>query len=627
MWQKMKLTACLLSWLVVAVLSLSTTTTRSEKKLFPYQQQGIDRLIHDKRLLLGDEMGLGKTVQCIGALNRLFQEDITANDAKILVICPKSVLGVWQDELDQWLDHEVTVNVASSKKKELLNDIQDATITLINYDVCYKHRDLLQSIPWDVLICDEAHYLKSIATKRTRAILGDDKEHSGIIATYLWLLTGTPMMNRPVELYPLLRALQPRDYDSFDDFCNRYCDPDTKMYTGRGGRPRYVKDLSGSRNLSELSKRLEPIMLRRYKADVLSQLPPKFRSCLCLSNNDNVADMERQRLQEVLQSRMGSSLEFEKFGADASSLSHYLKQVKGDMTDNEIMGLMATIRKETALRKLEPAVELLKEVIVDHKVVVFCHHRQLIESLMQVFKRKAVHVIGGMDTESRAVAVKKFQTNDKVRLFVGSIRSAGVGLTLTAASHVIFLDLDWSPAVMAQAEDRLHRVGQQDSVHVQYYVFKDTIDEWIARSLVRKQMDIDQVLLANTTTSDSSDAYVFDFGKYKEMRLEDVPRAYLQFVATTPDIWEKRPSLWRALHRQGLVHASPPMEETKEKTPPRAKSEKQVDFIFDFGKHNGEKWNEAPSNYRDWIIREGVWKNRPALGKALSDAGIVNLEA
>ena len=604
------------------------------KALFPYQEEGVERLIEAKRLLLADEMGLGKTVQCIGAINKICNEK-----SAVLIICPKSVLGVWESELEAWLDSPFDIRMASAKSFPAPSD---GSITLINYDICYKFREMLQQSDYDIVICDEAHYLKSLSALRTLAVLGDGKsKNPGIQSDYLWLLTGTPVLNRPVELYPLLRAISPAEFASFQDFAERYCDPKTS-HRGRG---RFSMDYSGATNLLELSQRLEPVMLRRHKMDVLTQLPPKFRSCLCLTGS-NAAEQERDRLREVLTRYSSFNEDLENFGSEASDLSSYL----GKFTDldldnpenyNKVMGAMAIIRKETALTKLEPAVDLLEDIILSEKVVVFAHHRELILALMERFGDKAVCVMGGMDTDERSRAVRSFQEDPDVRIFVGSIRAAGVGLTLTAASHVVFLELDWSPGVMSQAEDRCHRVGQLDSVQVQYYVFKDTLDEWIAKSLLYKQSTIDQILPEKLSGIESG--YVFDFGKHEGHRLEDVPRHYLQFIVQK-EVWRSRPALWRALVMKGVVFEEPPsvqMDSLDVKPPenptdnadvkradasssaPSTAVSKKINYVFDFGMHNGKKWGDVPKNYREWVIREGAWKTQTTLKTSLTEAGVV----
>jgi len=648
-------------------------------------------------LLLADEMGLGKTVQCIGAINEIGnyhdpQDSLSSSSCTILIVCPKSLLGVWQTELQSWLTVPFDIHVVASSAKDFPSSSSSSSsssslasssapsrgsITLINYDICHKFRERLHSTKYTVLICDEAHYLKSPTAKRTLAVLGDCTtitSTSSIQSEYMWLLTGTPVLNRPVELFPLLHAICPIDFHRFGSYTDRYCAPKMGFYK--------KMDFSGATNLLELSTRLKPFMLRRYKIDILTQLPPKFRSCVCLIGSDTAAELEQQRIRDVLSSTTSDGYEewrsadsltgdgrgLEEFGSEASDLQSYLEHSKtgaygwkGSEYSNKLMGSLTTVRKETALTKLKPSIELLEDIILCEKVVVFAHHRELILKLTEHFGDRAVCIMGGMDTDSRSDAVHRFQQEEDVRVFIGSIRTAGLGLTLTAASRVVFLELDWSPGVMAQAEDRCHRVGQQDSVRIQYYVFKDTIDEWIAKSLLYKQSNIEQILPVTTGGVDTG--YIFDFGKHTGLRLEDAPQEYVRYLLKN-EVWRDRVTLWRALFRKGMIFEEPPsstsdaepnikeVEEKKKentelgrrkknfpqspkkavgsqdvsadstpKTVSSSPSTGNVHYVFDFGKYKGRKWSEVPANYREWMIREGVWKNRPNLKTALIQGG------
>ena len=519
-----------------SALALSSSTVShpfhsfhpSDLSLFPYQEVGCKRLIEDKRLLLADEMGLGKTVQCIEAINRMVihktakkeenlynisnkhkncennnQEDAyDLND--VLIICPKSVLGVWESEIHNWispnLDYKIELITTSTKsfprlsfQSKSFNKSSPISFTLINYDLCHKFKNDLQNRFFDILICDEAHYLKSITAKRTEAVFGNiikkNKKHqqehnNGIQSHFLWLLTGTPVLNRPVELFPLLHSINADEFGNFKEYTRRYCNPKT-INDKRGN---YRMDYSGAANLLELKQRLEPFMLRRYKMDVLMQLPEKFRGVTILypgivstatgrtegNQNYGIHWTEQEKLQQILKSNSGfqndkhdgnnvgsrvgippieRSVDFgvsvEDFGlpTESSMLAKYLGVRHADVDDpdqwNIIMGYISTIRKETALLKVDPAVELLENIMLSEKVVVFAHHREVIEQLVERFGERAVCVMGGMRTDERTEAVQKFQEDENIRIFIGSIRAAGVGLTLTASSNVIFLELDW----------------------------------------------------------------------------------------------------------------------------------------------------------------------------------------
>lgn len=588
------------------------------KALFPYQIEGVKRLVNTKRLLLGDEMGLGKTVQCIVAINQ-----ICSIDTRILVVCPKSLLGVWQNELNAWLDVPLILQFVTPQQ---FPELQNGSITIINYDLCNKYRSQLNNSTFDVLICDEAHYLKNKDAMRTKAVLGDNK-HSGISCHRLWLLTGTPVLNRPSELYPLLRAMNPSEFGSFKTYAERYCDA-KKVKDSRGN---YRTDYSGAKHLGELSNRLAPFMLRRYKSDVLKQLPPKFRSCKCLLDSGE-ADLERERIAGILMERSSytnkydDTLILEDFGSQASSLIQYLGRdfnLNDPKMRNEIMGLIATVRRETAISKIDAAVEILENIILSEKVVVFAHHRDVIQKLVGIFGKRAVCVMGGMNNEERFNAVSSFQTDPNVRMFVGSIRAAGVGLTLTASSRVVFLELDWSPAVMSQAEDRCHRIGAAESIQVEYFVFQNTIDEWIARSLMTKQANIDRILPNEVENEKIVTSYTFDFGIYEGIRLEDVPLSYVNFLIDK-GIWRQHPKLWSVLHSRGMISENHVANSDSERTAKMdANNSDRVEFTFDFGKHKGTLWEDTPVSYREWIIKKAVYENRPNLKAALHKAGLI----
>jgi len=196
---------------------------------------------------------------------------------------------------------------------------------------------------------------------------------------------------------------------------------------------------------------------------------------------------------------------------------------------------------------------------------------------------------------------------------------------------------------MAQAEDRCHRVGQVDSVQVEYYVFKNTIDEWVAQSLLSKQSNIDQILPESLAGSSSSAcSYIFDFGKHSGLRLEDAPGSYVQYLVQN-QVWRQRSQLWHVLFLKGLVSEAPPTagidvpnmssvgsidttNETIQTVPDNvlaSSDQHAVSYKFDFGKYSGEMWDDAPQSYRDWIIKEGVWKNRSTLKSALINSEFI----
>lgn len=433
-----------------------------EHKLFPFQQEGVSRLVSEKRMILADEMGAGKTVQSVVAMNRLLRCGILCSSTfRALIICPKSVVGVWVNELGHWLDDEYasrmdSIHIISAGGPPPLNSLSSkGKIQIINYDVCNKYKNELQSVTFDVLICDEAHYLKSSHTQRTKTIVGIDEP--GIQSTYMWLLTGTPILNRPREILPLIWALNREKWPTYDDL-------ERSVFSG-------ADDLL---NLRDLKFILRPKILRRKKIDFAQELPPKQISVVILDHSSSIADEEKRFARDKFcqesdsnstQRSNNQKFPLEAFGETTSSLNHYGVE---SLTGTDLLKALATIRRFTSTLKLDPAIHLIKKYILTEKVVVFAHHRDLIHGLVESFGDSCVYVHGGLKMESRLHAVAKFQTETTCRIFIGSIRAAGLGINLSVGARVLFLELDYSPSIMTQAEDRCHRFGQKKSVKVRF---------------------------------------------------------------------------------------------------------------------------------------------------------------
>lgn len=605
----------------VRCFSVQTPPTSPLSKLLPYQRQGVERLVQSKRLLLADEMGLGKTAQCVAAIGVLRKERMPEN-MRVLIALPKRLIPVWTAELDKWLEFPFTLQIADPRSFPLPSI--GLSITLINYELCDRFRDELHKQVYDVVICDEAHYLKSQKAKRTRAVLGSHRS-TGMEPTWLWLLTGTPVLNRPAELYPLLRALDPGQFSNFRAFLRKFCDGKVNQYGDKS-----LLDSRGVSNLDELAEKLQALMLRRLKKHVLDQLPlalpPKYHSCVCLTVSDaNIAEHEGERFRSMvakMDRRERHAVDLKSFGSGVyGDLMRYLEEITGlDMSDivnrRRILGILATVRKETALAKVDPAIEFLQDMISSSqkKVVVFAHHRKVISSLMERLGDQAVCVMGGTSDEEQSLALRRFNEDPEVRIFVGSISATGVGLNLTAASDVVFLELDWSPAKMSQAEDRCHRLGQLDeSVRIHYLVFPGTFDERIAKALFKKQATIDQILPEKNPIVEP--VYIFDFGMYKGKGLLDVPRNYIGRLLDA-GAWRHRLAFWRALFRHGVLSEVPPFSPSD--------SNEKMQFVFNFGKHAGKEWSDVPYSYRKWVIEEGkkgTWDSRADLKAFLIEEG------
>lgn len=459
----------------------------------PFQKAGIAYALGRPAVLIGDEMGLGKSVMSVGIMNA------TPGLKRALIICPASLRLNWKREIEKWLTHDLTVGVAQGKHWP------DADIVVRNYDILKNFADELDR-EWDVLVVDECHYLKNPKAKRTKAVLGywDAKAKRaipGIEAARRVFLTGTPIVNRPIELWPLLKALDPQGLGrGWKSYVERYCNGHQKKAGRRGP---IVWDVSGASNLPELQDRLrETLMVRRLKADVLTELPSKRRQVIELPANGAARTLKaEQKAWAATQAELEglrAAVELAKASDDEADHKAAIKALREG--ERAAFTEMSKLRHETALAKVPYVVEHLLNAT--DKVVCFAHHKDVIKAIVEALHEadeKVVVVTGDTPMKARQDAVDSFQHDSSVRFFIGNIQAAGVGLTLTAASHVVFAELDWVPGNMSQAEDRCHRIGQTDSVLAQHLVLEGSLDAHIAKVLVEKQEVIDKALDKDTT--------------------------------------------------------------------------------------------------------------------------------
>jgi SWI/SNF-related matrix-associated actin-dependent regulator 1 of chromatin subfamily A len=446
----------------------------------PYQRAGIQFASSRRATLIGDEMGLGKTIQAIGLIN----SDPTIR--RVLVICPASLRLNWHRELEKWLVRPAKVGVAVGKVWPELVDV-----AVINYDILKNHDAHIRGETWDLVVVDEAHYLKNPKTKRTKAVLGAwnrvaSKRISPIAARQRLFLTGTPIVNRPVELHPVLASISPREFGNWRRFVDRYC---AARQTSWG------LDVSGASHLDELQTRLRATcMIRRLKADVLTDLPPKRRQVLTIAPNGATGAVEAEARawaaheEAVEQAKL--AVELSKASDDPEDYREAVAQLHA--TQQHAFSEIARARHDVALAKIPHVVEQVQLAMEQGPVVLFAHHRDVIAALREAIP-ESVTITGGTSMTARDEAVRAFQAGE-VDLLIGNIQAAGVGITLTRSSHVIFAELDWVPGNVTQAEDRTHRIGQTESVLVQHIVLDGSLDARMAETLVAKQAVIDRAM-------------------------------------------------------------------------------------------------------------------------------------
>ncbi|KAL6841754.1 hypothetical protein ACP4OV_028266 [Aristida adscensionis] len=448
-----------------------------ESKLMPFQREGVRFVLqHGGRALIADEMGLGKTLQAIAVASCL-------QDAwPVLVISPSSLRLHWASMIQSWLNipmEDILVvlpQTGGSNKagfrlvySNTKGDLRlDGVFNVISYDVVPKIQSTLLDMDFKIVIADESHYMKNAQAKRTKASLPVLQK-----AHYAILLSGTPALSRPIELYTQLQALYPTVYKNVSDYGNRYC---------KGG---IFGSYQGASNHEELHNLMKAtVMIRRLKKDVLSQLPVKRRQQVFLDLSEKDVRNARALRREI------DNLKIKIQSADSKEMIDSLKCAEKNLINK--------LFTESAEAKIPAVLDYLGTMIeADCKFLVFAHHQVMIDAIQQYLLKKKVECIkidGHTPMTTRQTLVADFQNKDDIRAAVLSIKAAGVGLTLTAASTVVFAELSWTPGDIVQAEDRAHRIGQDSSVNVYYLFAHETIDDMLWDVIQGKLENLGQML-------------------------------------------------------------------------------------------------------------------------------------
>lgn len=436
-------------------------------EFLPFQLAGIEYMVSRSNTLLADQMGLGKTIQVIGLCNFLNQ-----SIRKILIICPATLKLNWLREWKKWMAKTKSIDVAYGKF------YPNSDIVIINYDILARHHAFIHNKVWDLVVLDEAHYLKNPKANRTKQVVGY-RQLPALKAKRKLALTGTPIVNRPVELFNIIKYLAPYGWWDKMKYARRYC----AAFRGPWGW-----DMSGASNLAEFQEKLRStIMIRRLKKDVLPQLPPKVHQIIELPTGDS-------KITKLL-SKEKSLLGMANYNFSVKEYRDMMLSWAARHATKIGFGEMSTIRREVAEAKFPFIVKHLEDAIASSgKVVCFCHHRSIVAGLRNHFKYRCVTLVGDTATKERDNVVKRFQTEKEIELFVGNIQAAGLGITLTAASHVVFAEISWVPGEIEQCEDRCHRIGTTGSVLIQFLVMASSIDAAIAMTYIEKQGIIEKAL-------------------------------------------------------------------------------------------------------------------------------------
>ena len=437
----------------------------SHRPPLEHQKEAIQKLVENKKFILADDMGLGKTTSTIIAA-------LESGSKKVLIICPATLKINWKREIENYSDK--SVYIAEGK-----NFSTDADFVIINYDIIKNFHDTkkkgesqILDANFDLVVVDEAHYIKNATAQRTKLINDIVKK-----VDRLWLLTGTPMTSRPIDYFNLLSLIESPVAKNWMAYAIRYCQG---YQFNVGGRK--VWNVMGASNLEELRDRTSGLTLRRLKENVLD-LPDKIITPVYLR-------LKSKMYEEI----MGEYYDwYDKNPEESKSLTvQFTKLTK--------------IRQVIADEKISQTIELAENIVEQgKKVIIFCNFTDSLNKICEHFGKAAVKVDGSMSKPERQHSVDSFQENDKIKVFVGNIKAAGVGITLTAAEAVIMNDLSFLPSDHAQAEDRAYRYGQKNNVLVYYPIFENTIEGIIYDILNNKKQVIATVMGDNQSTADAAE--------------------------------------------------------------------------------------------------------------------------
>ncbi|CAL8110477.1 unnamed protein product [Orchesella dallaii] len=481
----------------IPIVSLDGVDKALLAALMPFQVEGVMfGVSRNGRCLIGDDMGLGKSIQALGIAHYYRKE------WPLLIVCPSSVRYAWRDSIWKWLP---TVSAASISIIESGRDLIDfAEILITSYDLLQKRSSEFSHC--GVLIMDESHHLKNHKTARTKAAIPLMQN-----AKRLMLLSGTPALSRPIELYTQISAIDRNLFPYLNDFGVRYCN---------GKKNNWGWDFSGSSNMGELQLILEEtLMIRRLKSEVLQQLPSKLRKVMVLDPS-------------LVRTKNNKSLKARAVAFTSSNLK-----------SAERRGKLLEYYAETAAAKLDAVNAYIKELIEDEKkFICFAHHKSMMDGICEMLEQMKTHYIridGSTTAQDRQHAVETFQHRDDVPVAVLSITAANSGITLTAAKLVIFAELYWNPGILTQAEDRAHRIGQLDSVLVEYLLAGGTADD-VLWTMVQDKLNVlnraglskdnfcnvDATTLVQQSTSPEKQTKIDDFFLSQEKMEDDGDSEY-----------------------------------------------------------------------------------------------------
>lgn len=431
----------------------------TNKSPFEFQKQDINWLLNKERAILGLDMGLGKSlITTIAAIESQYK--------KILIVCPASLKLNWRKEIETFANLS---DISILDKK-----FTPAKFTIVNYESLPKFLKEIEKHKFELVIGDEAHYCKNLQSKRTKNFTKIANK-----AKRVWLLTGTPIANKPIDFYSLLKICKHELGKNKQAYGEQFCG---------GVKTFFGWDFNGASNLKRLHLKTKNVLLRRRKEDTL-ELPPKTRTPIYLEltnrkGYDNAVTEYLLKKQNELEAQL-KLIEYELTGS--------LKNK--EYTDKLVE--LSVLRKFTALEKIKDRslFELVDDIIDQgKKIVIFTNYLDVIDTVKEHYKDDCLTLDGRLSLEERNERIDLFQSGKGPSIVVCNLAIASVGLTLTKATVGVMNDLSWSPSTMMQAEDRLYRISQENKVDIIYPVYDNTIDVLMFDVLKDKMFNINSAI-------------------------------------------------------------------------------------------------------------------------------------
>lgn len=429
---------------------------------FLFQLQDVRR-IHKMggRCLIANPMGTGKSFEALlYALRHPEQRPI-------VVVCPASVKWNWLHEAT--IHAGIRAEVLESRSPHKGRILKPPQLAIINYDILASWLKYLRKLRPQLIILDEVHMLQSRTTQRTRAARA-----LCVGVPHVLALSGTPLINRPAELWPTLNILRPDLFPNWIEFARRHCAPTWKPWGW---------EFKGATDLDVLHRHLtKHLMVRRTKQEALPGLPSKSRVVVPL---DIVG---RKQYNHAVHDFLGWMAKHHRHKLSRAAKAERLVQ-------------LGYLKRLAGRLKLKSVMEWVDDFLVEAegKLILFAIHKKIIRQLRQRYQSLCVVVTGDVTGRKRQQAIDAFQKNRRIRLFIGNLDAAGVGWNGTAAEAVAFAELGWSPGKHTQGEDRCHRIGQKRNTTAYYLVARDTIEQSLCQLLQDKQKTLDKVLDGGVT--------------------------------------------------------------------------------------------------------------------------------